>query len=153
MSAIKVTLFTHGSNSATPVELGSLTEPREHGLVGLGGDETRSLQIEQLLRSKQVSVFNRENRAERMTLNVHRVHNGIGAALRWWLLHPRSCPIKVDVRFSQDGEEEWLVGCGLAAVRRVERPSGGVTTIFGYELVGGAWGSSRTVLYSNPLLV
>ena len=152
MSAILVTLFTSGVTSASPVQLGSLTEPRTHGLVGLSGDESRSVQVEQLFRAEQVSVFSRKNREEKLTLNVSRVHATMGASFLWWLLHPRSCPIKVDVRFQQAGEEVWLIGCGLASVRRVDRPSGGITTIFGYELVGGAWGSSRTTIYTNPNL-
>lgn len=153
MSAILVTLFTSGSTSAVPVELGSLTEPRAHGLAGLGGDEERAVQVEQLFRATQVSVFARGNRQEKLALNVIRIHASVRAAFRWWLLHPRSCPIKVDVRFQQDDAEEWLIACGLASVRRVERPSGGLTTVFGYELVGGSWGANRTAPYQNPNLV
>ena len=143
MSAIAVTLFESGSTKAPPVELGSLTEPRIHGLAGLGGDEQRSVQVEQLFRSEQVVVFSRKNRQEKLTLSVVRVHSTIEAALTWWLLHPRSCYIKVDVRFQQGKADIYLNGCGLASVSRTDRPNGGLTTVFGYELVGGAWASKR----------
>lgn len=143
MSAIAVTLFESGDTSAAFVALGSLTEPRTHGLAGLSGDEERAVQVEQLFRGEEVVVFSRKNRQEKLTLNVIRIHSTIGAAMTWWLRHPRGCPIKVDVRFQQGGVEHWLNGCGLSSVRRVERPSGGLTTVFGYELVGGAWAAAR----------
>lgn len=152
MSAILVTLFTNGSTSASPIELGSLTDTREHGLTGLGGDETRQVQTVQRPGAVQVAVYERANRQEGLSLNVVKLHSSMANAFRWWLLHPRSCPIKVDVQFKQAGAEEWLLGCGLPTVKRVERPSGGVTTIFGYELIGGAWAANRSVssIYTNP---
>lgn len=149
MSAIAVIVFEHGSTSAAPVELGSLTDPVEHGLSGLSGDETRDVQVVQLPRATQVSVFDRANRSESLTLNIHKQHATLGDAVRWWLLHPRSVPILVDVKFTQDGAEEWLNACGIRSVRRQERPGGGVTTIFSYELVGGAWGPARGTNYTT----
>ncbi len=150
MSAIVVTLFENGSTSAVPVELGSLTDVREHGILGLGGDETRNVQIVQKPEATEVEVFDRSNRQESITLNVVKLHASLAEAFRWWLLHPRSCPIKVDAQFTQDGAEEWLVGCGIPRVSRVDRPSGGLTTIFAYELVGGAWAPTRAGSYSDP---
>ncbi len=154
MSAIRVTLFTNGSTSAVPIELGSLTEPREHGLSGLAGDEHRQVQVVMRPNANDVAIYSRENRQESLSLNVVKLHSTIGDAFRWWLLHPRSCPIKVDVKFQQADAEEWLLGCGLQAVKRIDRPSGGLTTIFGYEFVGGAWGAGRLPIfaYSNPAL-
>lgn len=153
MSAIAVKVFEHGSTSAAPVELGSLTDPVEHGLSGLAGDETREVQVVQLPRATQVSVFDRANRSEGITLNIHKEHASLGDALRWWLLHPRSVPILVDVSFTQDGAEVWLNAAGIRSVRRQDRPGGGVTTIFSYDLVGGAWGPTRGTNYeSSPNL-
>lgn len=150
MSATVVSLFQSGSSSAVAVELGSLTDPREHGLVGLGGDEQRQVQTVLKPEATEVEVFSRGNRQETLTLNVAKLHASLADAFRWWLLHPRSCPIKVDAQFVQDGAEEWLLGVCIQRVQRVDRPSGGLTTIFGYELIGGAWAPARGGSYDDP---
>lgn len=143
-SAVVVTLYAFSSTTVFPVELGSLTDPRVHGLTGLAGDEKRAVQVEELMRAKTVSVFERGNRTENITLNVTKLHPTLREAFIWWLTHPASVPIKVNAKFEQAGVQRFLRACAVQGIRRTERPGGGLTTIMTYELVGGVWANSLT---------
>jgi len=139
VSAIEVRLYAPGSN--TPLLLGSITDPREHGIEGILGAETRTLDVHRFPRAETVKVFDRQNRAEALSIRVSRLHKDLADAFLYWLKHPRNVPIVADIEFTQDNAKAWLNGCGIQTVRRAQR--NGITTIFEYQIVGGAWGTAR----------
>ena len=141
MSAIEVRLYAPGSN--TPLLLGSITDPREHGIEGILGDETRTLDVHRIPRAATVKVFDRQNRAEALTIRVSRLHRDLADAFLYWMKHPRTVPILTDIELTQDGAKAWLNGCGIQTVRRAQRI--GVTTIFEYQIVGGDWSNTRAL--------
>jgi hypothetical protein len=139
MAAVEVRL--HVSGVTTPVLLGSLTDPREHGVEGVAGDESRQLEVVQLFRSARVTVLNRQNRQENLTIRVVRLHASLADSLLHWLKHPADVPILADVEFVQDNAHVWLNAAGIPAVRRSQRI--GLTTFFEYQLTGGSWANQR----------
>ena len=141
MSALEIRVFAPGSN--TPLLLGSTTDPREHGIEGITGDESREIDVHRFPRAETVVVFDRQNRAEALSIRVARLHADMPTAFLYWLKHPRTVPIVADVEFTQAGAKAWLNGCGIPSVRRLQR--NGITTIFEYQLVGGDWSNSRAV--------
>jgi len=141
VSAIEVRLFAPGGN--TPLPLGSLTDPREHGIEGITGDETRQLDVQQFPRSESVVVFDRQNSVQNLTIRVVRTHRDLADSFLYWLKHPSSVPNVADAELTQDGAKAWLNGCGIQSVRRTQRI--GITTIFEYQLVGGSWSNVRAI--------
>lgn len=140
MSSIQVRLF---SGTDSPVSIGSLANAREHSIEGLQGDESRSLEIVNLPRASAPSIFSRTTRTESVTLNVAKLHADVSAGLLYWLKHPAAVPLVCDVEFRQGNATAWLNGAGVQSVKRVDRPGGGVTTIFSYDIVGGTWSNQR----------
>lgn len=131
------------SGVTAPVILGNVASPRESGAEGLTGDEDRNIVVVPIPRALRPRIFKRSNRTEGMTVRCTKLHANLGTALKWWLTHPSSVPEKADISFAQDGSVVWLNACGLSKVRRHSRPSGGLTTVFEYQIVGGSWGTSR----------
>lgn len=144
MSAVEVKVYDALATNPQPVVLGSLADPREHGVLGLTGDEQRVVQQVQLPGAEAITVFGRGNRQESLTLRTVRIHSSLAAALKHWLRHPREVPVEVDVLFQQGGYACWLNGCAIQSVTRFDRPAGGLTTLFEYHLVGGVWADRQT---------
>lgn len=140
-SAIQVRLF---SGTTTPMVLGSLATPLENGLLGFGGDEERTVEVVPLPRGNTPDVFPRGNATEGIQFRIQRLHPNLSVALLYWCKHPSTVSRElVDVEVRQASAVAWLNGSAVKSVRRTERQGGGLTTIFEYNFVGGAWASQR----------
>lgn len=140
-SAVQVRLF---AGNATPMVLGSLTDPLEHGLEGFGGDEDRLVEVVNLPDADTPDVFPRGNRTEGILFRIARLHTSLPAAFLYWCKHPSTVPdVLMDVELRQGSAVAWLNACAVKRVHRAERPGGGLTTIFEYTFAGGDWANQR----------
>lgn len=105
----------------------------------------KELQISQLLRAKEVKVFDRGNTKTTVSFKVKRQHATAKCALAFILSHGEEISeVQGEALFELEDSLTSIFGLKDASVAQVESRVDGVTTFHRYEIVGSRINKTKT---------
>lgn len=116
-------------------------------ISGLAGVEDRQVQEVPRVRARNIEAYDRGNRVCRLNWQVSQEHSNEAAAALHFVGHPDQVPVAGTLTLTQQGPTGAATRVFAGCIKSVERVALiGVTTVFGYQFVGGAPAANKTLI-------